>query len=357
MKKESTNKDGINGYDDYEVDDSDDEVEYDYEEEEEEEESEEEAAEEDEEAAEEEEEEDYNNEYDEDEEVVAKGEGQYDEDDDVIEDNDNIHMKGEENNMGSEDDLFKVDQQAWDEQMTKKLSKKNGDFFEINTSEIFVFNGHHFVVLLLGAMDPCWYNIAEWFQTAIGSLFEATNKPVPSFIENIAEHKLRVEYSPSNEMVYRSTSQKYPVSRWSTIAKLNAVNPQQHLELILSKFTKIFKQMYSDRLGRSPGNRWMSFVSSSGKESLLNGCKKYMGATDNDVEKTVNDELIALGKKNHVYVHGCTLDKYWPDYNIKKFLEHYASASSWSDVSEITKKKCYSNYPQRRLPDWGTMNM
>lgn len=263
--------------------------------------------------------------------------------------------KGEDESTGSTEDLFNVDQALLEKKMNKAFAETNGDTIDIWTSEILKHKEERFVAIFVGAQDPCWYNICEQFKTGITCLLQASKRSVPDFIETLLEHKLRVEYSPGNEMVFRSSNQKYPLTRWCMVAKLNSVNPPDHLEIILKKFSKMFKQMYSNRPGNTPGRRFMSFVANSGRDSLLNGCKKYMQGDDSDIERIVNEELITLGKKGHVYNHGCSLDKFWPDGNIKLFLEHFLGAASWDDVSEKNKKICYSKYPRRDLPDWGRM--
>lgn len=262
---------------------------------------------------------------------------------------------GDEDSTGSTEDLFNVDESALEEKLMEMYANVSGEVLEVSASPIISFKGQHFAVIFVGAQDPCWYNICDLFKTGLICLLQANKKPVPLLIESLSEHKLRIEYSRTNEMQFRTNNQKYPVTRWSMVTKLNAVNPEHHLELELKKFSKLFKQMYSERPTMSPGRRWINFVTNGNREGILSGCQKYMGNDLSNVERVVNGELLALGKKNHIYHHGCNLDKFWTDGKIKSFLQTYLGAGSWDDLTEDVKSICYKHYPERDVPSWNAM--
>ena len=46
------------------------------------------------------------------------------------------------------------------------------------------------------------------------------------------------------------------------------------------------------------------------------------------------------------------LNKFIVDFDIREFLMNYVGARSWDDLSEKDKRKCYRDYPKRRLLDW-----
>lgn len=263
--------------------------------------------------------------------------------------------EGEDDSTGSVDDLsnvFDMDQTALKEGFQERCKADNEDVLVITTSKPIVHKGLYYGVMFVGDQSPCWYNIHEGFKASVEYLLEVSKKKIPGFIENLRDHKLRVEYSPTNEMQFRTNNTKYPNTRWCSVIKLNAVNPEKHLELEVEKFSKIFKQMYADRPGITPGGRWMTYVTNGGMDRILTGCRKYMGDDDSNIERVVNEELIALGNKTIVYHTGCHLDKFWTDQSIKMFLEYYLGASSWDDVSQKVKKACFKNYPNRELPNW-----
>jgi hypothetical protein len=77
-----------------------------------------------------------------------------------------------------------------------------------------------------------------------------------------------------------------------------------------------------------------------------------MGDNDNLVLERINNELIELRNKPHKYSLDETLDKFLPDYYIKKFLQDFLNATSLDKVSKKVKKICYKGYPNCQLPNW-----
>ena len=210
---------------------------------------------------------------------------------------------------------------------------------------------HHIVAF--GKMK-LWYVQAEFIKFNIKFSYTNAKREVPYVIDNLSEHKLREEYSPTNQLL-QNNSNNYPQTRFYTVITTSKINPRAELENELRRFTKKFKQLLSDSTTPTPGRRFMNFQLNSGSERILNGCKKYMGDDNIAVEATVNNELIELGKLPHRYIYGETFDKTLPDYNIKKFLEDYLNATSWESVPEAVKKICYKNYPTRQLPNWNNI--
>lgn len=212
---------------------------------------------------------------------------------------------------------------------------------------------HH--VVLFSKLKT-WYLQVEFVKFHIEFSYQNNNRQVPYVFENLSDHKLRQEYSPTNQMVQGSSS-NYPQTRFYTVITTSRINPRAELEAELKRFTKKFKLLLSSATIPTPGRRFMTFQMNSGSERILNGCKKYMGDDNTVIEDIVNNELIELGKMPHKYVYGLTLDKALPDYNIKKFLEDYLNATSWESVPEAIKKICYKNYPARELPNWNNIRI
>lgn len=201
-----------------------------------------------------------------------------------------------------------------------------------------------------------WYVQPEFIRFNIEFSYKNAKRQVPCVIENLTEHKLREEYSPTNQMV-QSKSSNYPQTRFYTVITTSKINPDAELEIELRRFTKKFKSLLSSSTTPSPGRRFMNFQLNSGNERILTGCKKYMGDDNTSIEDIVNNELIELGKLTHKYDYGHTLDKALPDYYIKKFLEDYLNATSWNSVSDEVKKMCYKNFPARQLPNWNNIRI
>ena len=96
----------------------------------------------------------------------------------------------------------------------------------------------------------------------------------------------------------------------------------------------------------------MNYSLNSGNNRIIEVCKNYMGDDDAVVIDRVNAELIDLGSKPHRYSFDETLDKFLPDFYIKRFLQDFLNATSWETVDDKVKKICYKGYPKRQLPDW-----
>ena len=250
-----------------------------------------------------------------------------------------------------EDDLFADG--GGDQNETKKAFKGlNKDSLEIYISKP-IRNGndeskvHHVVIF---GPHKCWYNTSLFFKTQLEALYDRKDRSVPETIQNIDEFKLRVEYSQSNEQVI-GKGKSYPKVRWYTVISVDAGN-RDKLTMELTRLSKHFKSLHSEKLIINPGRRFMDYVLNSGAENILNGLKKYMGDDENVIMSAVNAELLDLGKKQHEYHYDQTLDRFMADYYTRKVLIKFLGATSWDSVSEEVKKVCFKDYPRRSLPDW-----
>ena len=68
----------------------------------------------------------------------------------------------------------------------------------------------HYVVCF--GSHNCWYQTVDAFQVQMNHFHKRVGKPVPEMIENLAEHKLRVKYSPTNEILNQNKT--WPKTRW-----------------------------------------------------------------------------------------------------------------------------------------------
>jgi len=211
-----------------------------------------------------------------------------------------------------------------------------------------------YFVVSLG--DTVWYNPVKPIKLNLEMMYEKKKSKVPFYVEHLGEHKLRVEHSVTNEMVF-PPAKKYPKSRWTTVIATSPINPQEELMSHLKKFSTHFKKLHSASLVPSPGQRWMNYTLNSGNTRVIEVCKNYMGDDDNVVIDRINKELIDLGNKPHKYSYNETLDKFFPDYYIKKFVQDFLNATSWDSISEKVKKICYKGYPNRQLPDWNKISI
>ena len=52
------------------------------------------------------------------------------------------------------------------------------------------------------------------------------------------------------------------------------------------------------------------------------------------------------------FVHGCSLDKFMVDYDMKTFAMETLGVESWDAMLEEWKSIFFKNYPSRVLPRW-----
>ena len=152
-------------------------------------------------------------------------------------------------------------------------------------------------------------------------IHKRAGKPVPEMIENLAEHKRRVKYSPTNELVLNQ-NKTYPKTRWYTVISVPDDTPHQ-MKAQLKKLSNLFQNCFSERLKISPGRRFMDYVLNSGQDRILNGLKSYLGNDENNIMSTVNKQLLDLGKKEHVYHFEETMNRNMGDFDIKKVLTDF----------------------------------
>ena len=62
----------------------------------------------------------------------------------------------------------------------------------------------------------------------------------------------------------------------------------------------------------------------------------------------INDHF----KDGYYLQYDVPLNRFMVDWDIKEFLTKFVGATSWDDLSEDDKRKCYRDYPKKSLPDW-----
>ena len=83
-----------------------------------------------------------------------------------------------------------------------------------------------------------------------------------------------------------------------------------------------------------------------------------LNRANGDVEKAaqlITDDMEDYYGGGHSFQYDVPLNRYMVDYDIKKFLVTYLGTTSWDDLGEEDKKKCFKDYPKRSLPDWDTI--
>ena len=276
-------------------------------------------------------------------------------DDGALEENEAVEEENENGKTSEDSDDDEEDDSFYRNDVEDVAAQReayalmNGNAIPITVSLPLSDGERNFYVINFG--DMIWYNQSTLFKIVMKTNFKNAGRAIPCSIDKLDEHKLRVEYSLSNEMVI-PRNKTYPKTRWMTVIATSLINPKRELESELKKLSKHIKKIYSSDTGISIGQRWMEYALSSGNTRILDTMKGYMGNDNDVVQERVNTELMELGNKPHQYVFDETLDKFLPDWYIKKFLQDYFNATKWDDVNKDNKAACYKGYPKRELPDW-----
>ena len=114
-----------------------------------------------------------------------------------------------------------------------------------------------------------WYQKAQCHKENVSFSYKKQNRPIPACIAYLDEHKLRVEYSPTNGMIKRR-DKEYPSTCWYTIIITSPIDHDQDLLRELQHFTRLYKQLNSAEMNPSPGCRFMNFVLHAGFTPILN---------------------------------------------------------------------------------------
>ena len=83
-----------------------------------------------------------------------------------------------------------------------------------------------------------------------------------------------------------------------------------------------------------------------------------LNGASGDVDKAakmITDDMNDYYGGGYILQHDVPLNRYMVDYDIKQFLTTYTGVTSWDDLIEDHKKKCFKDYPKKSLPDWDTI--
>jgi len=133
-----------------------------------------------------------------------------------------------------------------DEKETKEMFKElNKDVLDMYVCSPFSDGCQSHYVVCFGSHN-CWYQTVDAFQVQMKHFHKRRSKPIPEMIENLAEHKLRVKYSPTNELVLNQ-NKTWPKTRWYTVISVPDDAPHQ-MKAQLKRLSDLFKNCFSERL-------------------------------------------------------------------------------------------------------------
>ena len=165
-------------------------------------------------------------------------------------------------------------------------------------------------------------------------IYEKSKQIAPFFVEHLDDHKICIEHSATNEMMY-PPAKKYPKSRWMIVIATSRIQPQEELIRESKKLSKHFKRLHSTILNPFPDQRWMNYSLNNGESGVIDVWKSYTGDDDTVVIDCINTEMIHLGNEPHGYSLDTTLDKFFHGYYN---LVNYTQPVTYSAFNDLPKE-------------------
>ena len=122
--------------------------------------------------------------------------------------------------------------------------------------------------------------------------------------------------------------------------------------------TSVHKQLrtlFLKRMKNTAGQLTLKYVDTlpKGSKGGLQRICLSKGAGDRDeAAAKMTKELNDFYAGGATFVHGCSLDKFMVDYDIKTFAMETLGVESWDAMLEEWKSIFFKNYPSRVLPRW-----
>ena len=157
------------------------------------------------------------------------------EENEAVEEENENGKTSEDSDDDEEDDSFYKNDEEDVAAHREAYALMNGNAIPITVSLPLSDGERNFYVIHFG--DMIWYNQSTLFKIVMKTNFKNAGRAIPCSIDKLDEHKLRVEYSLSNEMVI-PRNKTYPKTRWMTVIATSLINPKRELESELKKLSK-----------------------------------------------------------------------------------------------------------------------
>ena len=216
-------------------------------------------------------------------------------------------------------------------------------------------SGAYASVVHLADKPVPWYSksafVMMMFQEGWNIVNPEKKDRFPAWALNWMSHPLRVEHDLANSMVHKKNS-TYPMERISFIVVTKHAS-EEEVRKQLSIIDSYREQIFAIESGESEiGPIFLKHCYETNDTAIFSGLDKYIPANDEARKKTMTKDFVEFGRKRYQYEFGYTLDNFWTDGTIKEFVKKWWNVFSFEELSEEVLKKCYRNYPTRRLPVW-----
>ena len=246
----------------------------------------------------------------------------------------------------------------------KKESKEGRKPLSICVSPPFasVTKGHAYYYVTfpkpgkLFILKPDWYRINISICHKRRKLVNPKLNDDGDWIDTIHIYHVRKnEYGA--ESLYRKTNSNNTID---LIAFIHAVplDDMESFDKLLTYRLKYFFDVCRKRRTNATGMNALQFIRDLPTGDTGGIGRWALNRAKGDVEKAaelITDDMEEYYGGGHSLQYDVPLNRYMVDFDIKTFLDDYLGTTSWDDLSEEDKKKCYKDYPKRSLPDWDTI--
>ena len=205
-------------------------------------------------------------------------------------------------------------------------------------------------------LKPEWYKMNITICHKKRKLTNPTLKDVGTWIDTIHIYHMRKnEYGA--ESLYRKTSNNNTIDLMAFIHAV-PLDDMDSFEELLTHRLKYFFDVCRKRKTNATGMNALKFICDLPTGDTGGIGRWALNRANGDVEKAaklITDDMDDYYGGGHSFQYDVPLNRYMVDYDIKKFLVDYLGTSSWDDLGEEDKKKCFKDYPKKSLPDWDTI--
>lgn len=245
-------------------------------------------------------------------------------------------------------------------EQVKQESKHDIKLLLIGVSPPFVnvANGFAYYLITFPKAGKLFLLKPEFYVTNIKIVYKKRKALAPKlkddggWIDTINLYHMR-NIKFGDESVYRKTANNNTVDLIYFIHAVALSDEESFLPLLEYRM-KYFFDVCKKRKGNATGMNALNFVHNlrTGDDFGLEGwALKRAGGDVAKAAKMITDDMNDYYGGGYALQYDVPLNRYMVDYDIKQFLTTYVGVTSWDDLTEDDKKKCFKNYPKKSLPD------
>lgn len=216
----------------------------------------------------------------------------------------------------------------------------------------------HVVVFFLN-QPMLWYLKPDFIMITLNQiqkkreLFKTESDWMMEWKNTFGEFKARVPYT-QDDILSRNRNNK-TTSHFSFVLEMG-IDDDVHTKVqgAMTTISSIFKLRHGKT---NCGCLFMEYLKMYGQQTLLDWLIKSMGNGDEKAtaERIATEMDTYLGRGMLTYEWNSTLDRMWPNFEIKQFLVDHVGVKGWEDMGAEEKKKVFRAYKEDSpevLPKW-----